>query len=371
MKVLYLTSYPMAGPKSGARDHVKQMVKGLADEGLEIELLSPLEYNSGLASVIKRKYLMAKLTRKVLNEFHPDIIYYRFGSGDIFSIKEVVRHKIPYVVELNTKTLPEFWVQRRFANLAICYVTESWIYSHAAGIAAVSEEIYRYAVRSGKKEKPFLLAKNGVDIDSFVFHGYNPSLRQEFDTPLDAPLLVMIGALAPWHGIDILLQCLETPELQNFYLWLVGNLPISVIKNMASKEVLPRVRLIPWQPPEDLSHTLSAADIGIGALAGYRKNTQETQALKTRTYLACGLPTLLGHKDPILTEAQPFIANGSYTTIAQLSLEIKEFYELIRENRHSLGEQARQFAEQHLSWRVAARETVEFLEEICSSTKGK
>lgn len=363
MKILYITSLSMEH-KSGAQQHVAEIFKRLKQDGVETKLISAHEFQKGIVGAISRKIKLAQLTKEAIKSFNPDIVYFRYEGADFLSIREIVKQKVPYILELNTKTVPEFWATKRFLPWAVSLASEPWVFSNANGIAAVANEIYQYAVRKGRN-RPFLLAKNGVDIKLFDFYGYNPDIRKKYDTPADVPLLVMIGSLAPWHGIDLLLKALEMHELNNYYLWLVGNISMEIIKKQISNNnILKRIRLIRWQNAEELSQTLSSADIGIGALALFRKKMNEAQALKTRAYLASGLPTLLGYDDPAVPNDQPFISRGIYTTVEELASEIKRFYDLVKRDRDGMGKQAREFAENNLSWDIAAKETLEFIRDI-------
>jgi len=349
----------------GAQQHVMEIFSGLKKEGMEIQLVSPPDFQMSTSAAIKRKIGLAHLTKEMIKSFFPDVVYFRYEGADILSFREVIHHKTPCIIELNTKCIPELWITRRLLPLAVSLVTEPWIFSNANGIAAVTSEIYRYTIKSNRKRKPFLLAKNGINLDSFVCHGYNPSFRKQYDTPSDVPLLVMIGSIAKSHGVDILLNALASPELNNFYLWLIGNIPINELKEkIATPKVLERVRVIPWQNPSQLSQTLSAADIGISSLALYRNRIKEAQALKTRAYLATGLPTLIGHIDTVISNKHPFISPGIYSMVEELALEIKGFHDFVMTDRLGLGNKAREYAENNLSWSIAAKETAEFIKLI-------
>ncbi|GEM_PF-4862439 len=364
MKILYITSLSM-NIDSGAQKHVMGIFNELKKMDVDIQLLSPSVFKSGIYGAIERKFNLAKSTKEAINNLSPDIVYFRYEGADAFSAKEVICQRIPYVIELNTKTVPEFWATRRFLPYCVSVLTEPWVFSNASGVAAVTSEIYKYAVKSGKKENPFLLAKNGIDIKSYVYYKYNPSIRELYNTPIDAPLLAMIGSISPWHGADILLRALSSAELEKFYLWIVGNIDIYKLrKNFPTQKIFERVKFIPWQNPSNLTKILSAVDVGIGSLSLQRQQMQEAQPLKVRAYLASGLPTLLGYIDSVISSELPFISSGRSSSIEALSLEIRRFYEHVTQNQHELRKQARDYAEKYLSWSIAAKETLDFLKDI-------
>jgi hypothetical protein len=52
---------------------------------------------------------------------------------------------------------------------------------------------------------------------------------------------------------------------------------------------------------------LVAADLGVGPLALHRKHMDEACPLKTREYLAMGLPVITAHRDPDFPGPVPFL----------------------------------------------------------------
>lgn len=367
MKVLYITTIEL-NENSGSVEHIRKIVDGLSKENLDIRLVFPAESRKNIIGAIARRKEIAELTKQAIRDYLPDLIYFRYDGAELLTTRELIRRRIPYILELNNKSSNEQFASGRFIGLIATLITQSYVFSHAAAVAVNSKEIYDYFLKFSKRDKPFLIAKNGVDTKEIVFLGYNPSLRSEWDTPVDAPLLTIIGKLDLWHGIDILLDVLNRPELANYYLWIVGNFD-HVQDKVLSNHARNRIKLIPWQRKENLSRILSASDIGIGALAMGRKSMSEVQPLKVRTYLAAGLPVFLGYKDPIIPENNSFVYPGIHKSNEEFVSQIMNYYDFVKHHRLELGNKARKFAEENLSWDIAAKETAKFIKLVYEKNK--
>ena len=83
--------------------------------------------------------------------------------------------------------------------------------------------------------------------------------REEFDTPLDAMVLLGLGRLHENKGFDTLLSALV--RLPNHFLWIAGAGPLeSDLKTMAQKlGVTDRVRFLGWRT--DVAALLAASDV--------------------------------------------------------------------------------------------------------------
>ena len=370
MRIVYVTSISLA-EQTGAREHILEMVRGLEKLGHGVRLISPTGFVRGVPAAVQRKLALARLVRQGIEDFEPHLAYFRYGAGDVLAFRQISKAGLPCVVELNSKHRQEIRLGKRWLPYFISLATDRWMFAIAAGIASVTNEMYEHAIARNGVNKPFLLAKNGVNVESFAL-GYNPDLRKQYQTPGNAPVLAFIGLMAQWQGLDILFKALAEPELKEFYLWLIGSDDHGRFRHLIpNKEVLGRLRFIPWQPVSTLAEILSAVDVGIGALAIDRKGMEETQTLKLRTYLAAGVPSLLGHKDPVIPPDLEFVSPGRVTTAEELAVEILTFHQRVMVDRVRMGDEARKFAESHLSWQRAAAETAEFLEEIYEAHCGR
>jgi hypothetical protein len=104
-----------------------------------------------------------------------------------------------------------------------------------------------------------------------------------------------LGADPFWQGVDKLIDV--APQLTDWHIDLVG---------VASERSLPTVTFHGFLPREDYEPILARCDIAFGALALHRKLANENSSLKVPTYLAYGLPTILGYEETNFAHVDPW-----------------------------------------------------------------
>ena len=163
----------------------------------------------------------------------------------------------------------------------------------ATGIVAVSTEFLRLEPYASRKLETVVIA-NGIDLDSIV--------------PLDEPAVsgglrfaFIGGALgAAWHGVPKILDLARArPEWQFDLIGVArGELDGGVPPNVTPHGIMTREQYRP---------ILARADAAFGSLSAHIKNNHEGSALKTREYLAHGIPTIIGYLDTDFLEPVPFL----------------------------------------------------------------
>lgn len=235
----------------------------------------------GAAGLLQRELGRSGAARRMaagIAAFRPDLIYLRSGMY-VYPLHRIF-DLAPVVMEINTNDLQEHarlgWPLALYNRLtrAICL-------RRAAGFVTVSEELARTPefARFGKLSK---VIPNGYDLTGIV--------------PLPAPAnrtprLVFVGTPNyPWHGVDKLVQFARSyPGLQ---VDIIGysDLP-------GGGEPPPNLRLHGYLKSSAYLGVLAQADVAIGSLALHRNQLEEASPLKTREYLAYGLPLVLPYRD--------------------------------------------------------------------------
>jgi hypothetical protein len=116
-----------------------------------------------------------------------------------------------------------------------------------------------------------------------------------------ATRLLFLGAGGmPWHGVDKLRLLAEAkPD------WTIDI--IGLQRSEISSNVPPNMNFHGTLLKSEYQPLLDSAAVGIGTLALHRKSMDEACALKTREYLAHGLPVVLGYKDTDFSGKEDFI----------------------------------------------------------------
>jgi glycosyltransferase involved in cell wall biosynthesis len=275
--------------------------------------------STGVKSMlVGRERLVERLRR-----WRPDIVYARHTLAYPGLVRLV--HSIPTVFEINSNDLTEFRLvsarRWRFATL-----TRAMLLRPAAGLVFVTHEL-RDDPLFARFGKPSIVIGNGIRLADYA--ALPPTNNV-------APRLVFLGhPHSPWHGLD----AIETlaRDFPDWQFDVVGPGPEELSPllqtNVTCHSTLTRDAYLPL---------LARADAGLGTLALYRKRMQEASPLKTREYLASGLPVVIGYVDTDFPEGAPFLlsvpnrADGVITAHAQ----IRDFVESWRGKRVSRNDVA-------------------------------
>jgi glycosyltransferase involved in cell wall biosynthesis len=119
--------------------------------------------------------------------------------------------------------------------------------------------------------------------------------------------LVFLGALDYWQGVDRAITLME--KLEDFQLSIIGDgrerkslEDLVNTRNLSGRVVFKGILKGPALQDELRQH-----DIGIASLGVHRKDLTEACPLKTRHYLALGMPVIIGYHDVDLANDLPFV----------------------------------------------------------------
>ncbi|WP_313950206.1 glycosyltransferase [Accumulibacter sp.] len=229
------------------------------------------------------KALALRKTKRLIREFSPDVIYYRQSSWTpgILGVLALAR---AVVTEVNSNDVYEAhqygWLKAHY-HLA----TRNWVIDRVRGFVCVGREVGAYYQRYGK---PVAVVGNGFDTRSV-----------QPRTPLAnaRPQLVFVGSAGQaWHGVDKLLAVADQLADMDFHI--VGAHIDSCPSNLKSYGYMT------W---EQLSEMYRRMDIGFASLALHRLNIEEISPLKTREYLAYGIPVIGAYDDTDLGGCECFL----------------------------------------------------------------
>jgi teichuronic acid biosynthesis glycosyltransferase TuaC len=177
----------------------------------------------------------------------------------------------------------------------------------ATRIFAVSESLKRHAVSLGVAGEKIMVVGNGVDTDKF--HRLDrQAARRKLGLPLDAQVLVSVGALVERKGIHRVLECLPAlrqsfPQLR--YLVVGGPGPEGDWSARLQRQVIDLglegcVAFMGTLAPEKLKLPLSAGDVFV------LSTRNEGWANVFLEAMACGLPVVttdVGGNAEVVTDA--------------------------------------------------------------------
>ena len=244
-----------------------------------------------------------------VDQWNPDLVYHRFFHYNRYLI-ELLVSKIG-ILEINTNDLTEYRLTMPWPKYIIHRIRRRWLFKKASGFVTVTKEL-----ESLLKEfdKPTLVCANGIDLSEYV--GAPPAINSR-------PVLTFLGFPGyPWHGIDKVFQLAKM--FPNWEFNIVGY----TAENFKEK-IPPHMTVHGYLSKENYHKVLCATDIGIGSLALHRNFMNEACPLKSREYLAYGIPMIIAYKDPDFMNEPPFLLRlpNEENAIISHTEEIRKFVE--------------------------------------------
>lgn len=216
-----------------------------------------------------------------------DLVYHRY---DLFmpGLRTLGR-SVPLVLEINTNDLTEYCFKPGLRCLYNRF-TRVLVLRAASGLVFVTHELAGMP-HFARYKKPSTVVANGIDLNDY------PVLPPPHNKD---PRLVFIGTGGqPWHGVDKVIYLAQV--MTQWHFDLIGVSPEGFGK------IPPNVTFYPPLERKYYEALLAQADCAIGTLALHRKKMNEACPLKTREYLAYGLPVIIGYQDTDFPQDVPFI----------------------------------------------------------------
>lgn len=240
-----------------------------------------------------------------------DLVILRYPGAD-FSGAGFSR-RYPVVTEHHSRTVSEMRLASQSASSPVARGMKrvrlgleqrygSRMLEKARGLIGVTDEIRLAEVWRAGRELPSITVTNGIDVASVKATGYEPF------TGTDLHLAFLASKLTPWHGLDRLIDGLRRYGGDaRVTIHLVGEIPETSETTVATRRAMTRHHgTLTGSALDDL---LGRVTLAVGSLGVHRKQMTEACNLKTREYMARGLPFILSHDDPDLAarECQRFL----------------------------------------------------------------
>jgi hypothetical protein len=274
-----------------------------------------------------------------LKKYNFELIYMRTRLYMPFIGVALKKHKV--VMELNSDDVEEW----KSVNKFIYYynsITRRMFFRLASGYVSVSNEI---AERSKHFAKPIVTIANGIKVDSLP---YEPDVNNT------KPMICFVGSPGfKWHGID---------KIE----YLATNCP-DYDFHIAGEDGKDRgnLKYHGYKPIIELQKIIKNSDVCISTMSLYIKNMNEASPLKSRQYLAQGIPMIYAYEDTDLIGDEEFtlkIPNNESNAVSSLE-EIKKFINLCFKDE-TLRQKAKDFASQNLDVSLKEEKRINFLKTL-------
>ncbi|KAF5437628.1 Glycosyltransferase involved in cell wall bisynthesis [Candidatus Methanophagaceae archaeon] len=391
MKILIMdTIKPL--DRDGSAIHRWELVNNLVKLGCEVYALSDIPINPEgvhiypLPKRSKITYIIQLI--KLVKRHHFDIIYTRNIIIGIIGllIKKVCKLKLIREVNsisrdewvLEEKQLTREWKRLRSIKLKFLGYLELFVIRKADAIIVVTQGIKSYLVKQGVNGNKIWVIENGANTELFKpIKNSNVlnDLKDRLHITDDERVVLFVGNLAPWQGVEYLLRAApiiieENPKTK---ILIVGDGVLKEQLELLSKELNIEHDLIftGTVPYEKVPEYINISDVCAAPFIRARNKSMGLSPLKIYEYLACAKPVVASNIKGVgdLLEdsnsgvcVEPDNYNELATAIAKL---LKD--EVLR---GQMGINGRKTVIEKYSWANTARKMKEVFENISEGSDG-
>lgn len=282
-----------------------------------------------------------------LEGFGPDVLYERlalFGTAGR-RLSELL--DVPHALEVNALLAKEESTWRGLQLRGLAERLEHHVLEGADVCVAVSSEL-RSQILEAAPNARVRVVENGAESEYFRVLPERTAARRRLGLPREARLVVFVGALRPWHGVDVALAALaRLPE--EIHLVVAGDGPArpSLEALATARRVTDRIHWLGHVPHTEIPVVLAAGDV---AVAPYPRLEQFAfSPLKLFEYQAAGIPIVasdVGQVRIVLREGDHgrLVPPGNESALAEGILEA------LRPEARLRASRARRYALQAHSW---------------------
>lgn len=394
MKILYITLEDVSLHK-GSVVHITETINGLKERGHKIGLigrssdpfdiavafynlnpyLSSAPQHQGIKKWANRHSMMVSLffllfylLRKASSY---DVIYARDYHTAVFAIIPCLIFRKKIVYEINGIASEEQKLNRNsvLGKIIVATIKKA---EHIAGrcsdkVIAVTPQIASYLIsHHGCRANNVEIISNGVNLKSFhpiYDQGLLTTTRKNLGIKEKDPVIIFVGNLAPWQGVERLIQAAPEliEEMKDLKFLIVGDgvLRSKIDAEVKQKRLLGNFIITGMIEYSKIPLYINIADI---CVLLKRKLISGFSPLKLYEYMACGKPILASR-----VEGLEFIEKEGIGRLIEADNpgEIKKtLYEMIknREDRVKMGLRGLRLALEKFSWESKVIEIEKILE---------
>jgi hypothetical protein len=308
------------------------------------------------------RFFKARLLERVKALEAYDVLLLRYPLAidlDPLAFVEHTRAKINTVH--HTREIDEILSTGRTAGSVgralIEQVNGARVLRRVAGIAAVTDEIRRYELHRAGVVRPSKVVANGIDVERVPETGFVPFDGNELR------MLFIASSHAPWHGTDRLLASLRAYRgATKLRLEMVGGASGAAPGTTQTEGQL-TIHHHGTLHGKALDEVFRGVTVAFSSLAMFRTGLREACVLKTREYVARGVPFVFGYDDVDLVEPESFCLNVGNSD-APFPLERVIEFAKAASAEAGLSNRMREFARARLDWKVKMKAFHDFASEV-------
>lgn len=369
MKVAYL-NYILTDSLLGVTNKIKAQAHAAKEQSLDIDFFifnKDKDYKADNLIFLRlpkrkhREYILFKYD--LINEYSNilsryDYIVLRYMEMDFSSNRFINKFKDRLVTEHHTKEITEILTTKKYSSYIrafIEYLRGPRFLRSVKALIGVTEEIRGHEINRIGIQKSSTVISNGVYVNEIPFTRFKKFDGKELN------MIFVASRFAPWHGLEYLIDALRKYKGKvKVNLHLVGQVTLkqmSKIQSVNSKFI--EVIYHGCKSGRDLNSIFAISNIAVSTIAIFKNGMAEACPLKTREYVARGIPFIYGYKDTDLSGNEDFALN---IDARNFSIEgVIEFAKHITACGNDISDYMRDFAIKRLDWRIKVNQMYDFL----------
>jgi glycosyltransferase involved in cell wall biosynthesis len=340
---------------------------GLSQESRNLKLIKMNSFKLiPWLNKIKNLFFAYRLIEENIDLNQYDYIIIRYMVPDISSKRFIKKYGYKVITEHHTNELVELQSYKGISN-KLRYMMEKVFapnfLSKVKGIIAVTYEIEQIELGRSNIQNSTVIS-NGIDVNKTKI-----TRCKEFDSS-SITLIFVASFTALWQGVNRVLEGLSQYDgTVKVTFLIVGGISQDCKKKISKiNRVNVEIKVLGEKHNSDLDKLFEQSDIAISSLALHKKNMKEACSLKTREYIARGIPFVYGYDDTDLTGDETFAlkvpANDEPLDIE----EIIKFSQKVSQIE-GLSYTMRDFAKENLDWKIKIQKMYDFIQMIDTQKK--
>lgn len=229
--------------------------------------------------------------RKALQYIKPDLVYSRYAMP-VPGLSHIFSSMSPYIIEINSDDLIEYSLKSKIIGFYNRILRKQFICA-AKGLCFISQEL-KDSSSFDWYQRDQVVISNSIDCASYQF---------KEETLNDKVNLCFIGSPhQSWHGLDKVAVMAEL--FPGWLFHVIGPTRDEFIKEAG--EPTHNIVFHGYLNGEKAKEIVGQMDVGISTMALHRIQLNEASPLKSRQYLAQGIPFIAAYKDTDMGE-EPFV----------------------------------------------------------------
>jgi hypothetical protein len=325
--------------------------------------------------IFKHNFWRYKIFEESLDLRKYDYLILRYPSADKTGINFFKKHNV--ITEHHTNEYVEFLVDAKNARMPHVKILKYLRYflekrygtkmlSNSAGIITNTDDVKIFEISRLPHNNRIIKVPNGITVDSIPFTKFKKFDQHELN-------IALLGSYdLIWHGTERLIKSINRYSRKiRINLHLIGGFKVHKI-DLENASIFNHGSL----NGESLDVVLNEMNIASSTLALYTKDLDTNCSLKTREYIARGLPFILAYDDDDLLEHPPEKQFFLQFPNDPSPIDFEKVIEFVKEiNSKYKGDELsiymREYAKKYMDWTIKMQQYYNFVKEIDESRKAR